>query len=79
MNTYQELNEREVEMTISPELEKQFQPIKDYFEIEIMQGERRILQDGNIFYKFDAEPEKIRPFRQVLSMAIFDIKQIIQN
>lgn len=47
-----------LKMTITPEIEKQFKSYPYFLEIEMMQGDRKVLKDGRIKYRIEIDDEE---------------------
>lgn len=47
-----------LKMTITPEMEKQFKGYPYFLEIEMMQGDRKVLKDGRIKYWIEIDDEE---------------------
>jgi hypothetical protein len=50
-----------VELTVNPTAEAYF---KEVFEIEMLQGLRKLLSNGQIYYEFEISDEKMKPLKQ---------------
>ena len=64
----------DIDLWLSPQLEASFREI---FEIEILQGTREVLENGDLYFHFQLSDEKIEATRLALLQVISKSNDII--
>lgn len=65
-----------IELWLSPHLEDKFRQI---FEIEMLQGVRKVQDDGIVYLSFESTPEKVTALKRAMVQAIFKQPKIFYN